>query len=479
MQKFSPAHWGAKMKTRYTARRRAAGLVAVAGVLALTACGSGDDTGIGGSDDRLVVWTVEAQEPRIAVQREIAKAFTEQTGVEVELVPVEEGQATQLIQSAALSGELPDVISLLNLGFVRQLDTEGLVDTEANARVIEALGEDTFAPAALELSRDGDVQVGVPSDAWSQILVYRTDLFEAAGLEPPTTYDALAAAAGALTTDGQFGITLATDASDIFTSQTFETLALGNGCQLVDDGEPVLDSPECLATWELYQTLSTQYSPAGTQSVDSTRATYFAGQSAMVLWSTFLLDELAGLRNDALPTCPECLDDPGFLAANSGVITSIAGPDTDEPGSYGEVQNFAVMDEANTDAAEQYIEFVMSDGYEDWMKQAPEGKIPVRAGDADDPQRFSTAWNSLEMGVDAKATMADVFGPEVVEAVASAPTTLDRWAITSGDGALLGPVSTQMPIPKAISDLAAGALDAQGAAEQASRAVADIAAGMS
>ena len=105
--------------TRHTARRRAAGLAA-AGALALTACGGGDDTGGTQEGDPLVVWTVEAQEPRIAVQRQIAEAFTEASGIEVELVPIEEGQATQLIQSAALSGELPDVISLLNLGFVRQ-----------------------------------------------------------------------------------------------------------------------------------------------------------------------------------------------------------------------------------------------------------------------------------------------------------------------------------------------------------------------
>jgi multiple sugar transport system substrate-binding protein len=465
------------MLTPRTARRRAVGLAAVAGVLATTACAGGD---LGGPDGRLVVWTMEAQEPRIAVQREINEAFTAATGIEVDLVPVEESQTVQLIQSAALSGELPDVVSLLSLSFVRQLAGQELVDTDANAEVVEALGEDTFAEAALALSRDGDVQVGVPSDAWSQILVYRTDLFAEAGLEPPTTFEALEAAAQELTTDGRFGISLATDAADIFTSQTFESLALGNGCELVDDdGEAALDSPACRATWELYEALATEYSPAGTQSVDSTRATYFAGQSAMVMWSTFLLDELAGLRNDALPTCPECLDDPGFLAANSGVITTVAGPDTDDPGSYGEVQNFAVMDDADVDEAQQYIEFVMDEGYEDWMRQAPEGKIPVRTGTAEEPDRFSDAWNTLEMGVDAKAPMAEVYGPEVVATIAAAPTTLDRWAITSGHGALLGPVTTQLPLPKAVSDLAAGALDADGAARQADQAVADIAAGLS
>jgi multiple sugar transport system substrate-binding protein len=459
------------MQTRHRARRRALGLVAVAGALATTACAGGD---LGGPDGRLVVWTVEAQEPRLALQREVNAAFTEATGIEVELVPLDESQAVQLVQSAALSGQLPDVISLLSPGFVRQLVDQELVDTAANARVVEALGEETFVEAALAMSRDGDVQVGVPSDTWSQILVYRTDLFEQAGLEPPTTYDALRTAAAELTEPGRFGITLATDAADVFTSQTFETLALGNDCQLVTDHEASLDSPECLATWELYEELATESAPAGTQTVDSTRATYFAGQAAMVLWSTFLLDELAGLRNDALPTCPECLDDPGFLAANSGVVTSITGPDGSGSASYGEVQNFAVMDDADTEQAERYVEFVMTEGYEDWMRQAPEGKIPVRTGTPEDPDRFTTAWDTLEMGVDAKASMADVYGPEVVEQIATAATTADRWAIGTGDGGLLGPVSTQMPVPKAVSDLAAGALDARGAAQQANGVVADI-----
>ena len=26
----------------------------------------------------------------------------------------------------------------------------------------------------------------------------------------------------------------------------------------------------------------------------------------MIIWSSFLLDELAGLSNDARPTCPQC-----------------------------------------------------------------------------------------------------------------------------------------------------------------------------
>ena len=103
---------------------------------------------------------------------------------------------------------------------------------------------------------------------------------------------------------------------------------MGNGCQMVDDaGEVTLESPQCVAAFQFYGDLIKSYSVSGTQDVDTVRASYFAGQSAMAIWSTFLLDELAGLRNDAKPSCAECKKDPKFLAENTGVVAAVAGPD--------------------------------------------------------------------------------------------------------------------------------------------------------
>jgi hypothetical protein len=94
-------------------------------------------------------------------------------------------------------------------------------------------------------------------------------------------------------------------AGDAFTEQTFEEIGLGNDCQLVDDGGKVtFDSPECVAALDFYGQLQQNYSVTGAQDVDTTRAAYFAGKGAMLIWSSFVLDEMAGLRKDALPTCP-------------------------------------------------------------------------------------------------------------------------------------------------------------------------------
>ena len=47
----------------------------------------------------------------------------------------------------------------------------------------------------------------------------------------------------------------------------------------------------------------------------------------MTIWSSFILDEMAGLRKDALPTCTECRSDKEFLAKNTGIVSALSGPD--------------------------------------------------------------------------------------------------------------------------------------------------------
>ena len=43
----------------------------------------------------------------------------------------------------------------------------------------------------------------------------------------------------------------------------------------------------------------------------------------------------------------------------------------------------------------QFVEFSMSDGYEQTLSIAPEGKFPVRRGDASDSERFQKIWSTL------------------------------------------------------------------------------------
>ena len=360
-------------------RATAVTISAIAAALVLSGCTTTDDGG--GDDGALTFWVQEDLPDRVAATEAIVESFTEDSGIEVEVVSVAEDQFSQLITSAAAAGDLPDVIGGISLPQVRTLSANELIDAEAVGAVLETLDPATFSEKALELTADGDTQLAVPSESWTQMLYYRTDLFEAAGLDAPDSYDAILEAAAALDSEELAGFVGATAPGDAFTEQTFEHIALGNGCELVgEDGEAQLDSDACVAAFEFYGDLVTNYSVPGAQDVDTTRATYFAGDAAMFIWSSFVLDELAGLREDAKPSCPECMSDPAFLAANTGVVTAIAGPDSDAPAQFGEITSWTITDGADTDGAQAFIEYMMSDGYEPWIAIAPEGKVPVRTG---------------------------------------------------------------------------------------------------
>ena len=424
--------------------------------------------------EAITFWTIEDVAERVERQQALVDRFTEASGIEVELVAIAEDQLQGQVTAAAAAGELPDVFGAISLGFAHSLAADGITDPAAAAAIVDALGRDTFSQSALELvTADGQL-VAVPSDTWAQILVYRKDLFEAAGLEPPTTVPAILEAATTLDGEGVAGIVAATGPADSFTQQTFEYFALANGCQVVDEaGAVLLTSPECVDTFRFYTDLITNGSVPGLQDADTTRAAYFAGQAAMIVWSSFLLDELAGLREDAAPSCPECESDPLFLANNSGVVTAISGAGG-EASQFGELVAFAVGADANQEASQAFIEFMMNDGYIDWLGLAAEGKVPARLGTPEEPTKFADAWKDLETGVTSRASLSSVYPAEVLDALATSAETMDRWGFRQGQGRIVGPLLVEFPIPAALAEALDGNLSPEEAAEQAQADVEDI-----
>jgi multiple sugar transport system substrate-binding protein len=450
--------------------------VALVSLLTASACGGGGDGGGGqapADDGTLLVWTTEDQADRVAAQKKILDKFGAANGATIKLVPVAEDQLTTVLTSAAAAGETPDVIGALSLNGVNQLQTEGLLDTEVAKAVVDELGADTFLKRTLELTSKEGTQLAVPSDAWAQLLFYRKDLFSAAGLAEPKTYADIQKAATALKKGKTAGIVAGTAPADSFTVQAFEQVAEANGCELVNDaGDVTLNSPQCQESFTFYADLIKNTSVKGNQDADTTRATYFAGDAAMVIWSSFLLDEMAGLRKDALPTCPQCKSDPTWLAKNTGIVSTMQGPGGQSPAAFGEVVSWSVLTEASP-KTKDLVKFMMSDGYLEWLGIAPEGKLPTRSGTADSPSEYSDAWAKLPAGVDKKAVLSTIYPADVLKTISGSPDSFERWGILQGQGPLAGAVAGQFVVPKALAsminsgaDAAAATAEAQKAAEQ-------------
>ncbi len=462
-------------------RMRRGVVTCLAALAALAAGCGGDDGGDGGSgsakDQTLTVWSNEFQPDRIKALEASLADFTKESGIKTKVVAIPEDQLATLITNATAAGKLPDVIAGVPVPEAQSYAKEEILDVDAAQEVVDKLGPDTFSEKALALATVDGKATEVPSDGWGQLLIYRKDMFDAAGLKTPASVEDVRAAAEKLNKDGVVGITLATAPGDGFTAETFEHVALAFGCQLVDDGGNVtLTSKECVDALAYYGDLARNYSVKGNQDVESTRGTYFAGRAAMMFWSPFLLDGMAGLRADTKPSCDQCKKDPAFLAKNSGLVGPLSA-NGGEPSQFGSVSGFAISVDAQTDAAKQLVEYMMGDGYLDWLGLSPQGKYPVRLGDAEDPERFAQSWSKLKSGVDTKAPLSDFYSKESIDSLKQGVESFQRWGFAQGQGALVGALSGEQPIPAAVNAVINGTDPAE-AAQKAQDTVDEIKAGL-
>jgi multiple sugar transport system substrate-binding protein len=376
-------------------------------------------------------WTTEEQPDRLAKQEQLAEDFKAETGITVEVIPVTESELGQRATAAFAANDLPDVI-YFTLQYALPWAEAGILDIDADTEIVEDLGVDTFAPGALNMAEmDGDY-VAVPVDGWTQMIVYRKDLFEENGLEPPTTYEAIGKAIDVLhNPPDMYGFVAATKVDENFMSQVLEHVFLANGLSPVDaNGIAPMDEAQLIETLNFYKKIA-DASPEGELYWQQSRELYFAGKAAMIIWSPFILDELAGLRDDAPPTIN---DDPTSteLAEKTGVVATFAGPSNPNGAAWADIRYFGVSTDADTDSAMQFIEYSMDDGYMQTLSIAPEGKFPVRRGTADDAEKFVNGWAQLPVGVDRKAALTDLYAPEVVNTIVSGLETANRWGVKEG-----------------------------------------------
>ncbi len=416
---------------------------------------------LGMASAQLVFWTTEVQPERVAKQEQIAAAYQAATGTSVQVVPIEESDLAQRVTAAYAAGDLPDVIITPQSQSIGWADA-GVLDTAAANEVVDTLGRATFAPGALDqVAYQGDT-AAVPLSGWTQLIVYRKDLFEAAGLQPPTTFANITAAVDALgDPPNMFGFVAATDPNNDYTMQVLEEFFLADGVTLIGpDGTVNMDKDKTVEVLNFYKKLA-DASPEGNLYWQQSRELYLAGKAAMVVWSPFILDELAGLR-DSVPVT--AFDDPTSpqLAENTGVVTRVAGPSNPGGAGWASVTYLGITADADTAAAENFVEYLLSDGYLDWLSFAPEGFFPVRRGTNDEPTKFVDGWAKLPMGVDRKAPMSQFYAPDVINSIVEGLDTGSRWAYSKGQGALIG----RLYGTRVMSELVRSFLDGEYTAEE-------------
>lgn len=311
-------------------------------------------------------WTTQTQSDRLQTIEIMADVFEAlNPGIDVKIIAVDENDMPKQIAAAAASNTLPDLIEVesnLSLAFAE----EGIVDTKSNTEVIESIGKKRFYNGALTLVENPDLNeyVAIPYRGWVQGIWYRADWFEEAGLEAPTTWDAIEKAAKHFykPQDNQYGILVGTKA-DSYAEQCYTQFALSNDAgQFNKDGDLIFNSKAQAETLDFYTNLS-QYNPPGPQTWRA-RDYYLQGKLAMFFYSSYILDDIAlaeaaasSLSSENFKDLKGSTFDPN-LAKNTRLATTIT---KTSPSSFGTLDGFTMMkndNQAEVDATKAFVEYM-------------------------------------------------------------------------------------------------------------------------
>ncbi|MCI0396725.1 MAG: extracellular solute-binding protein [Chloroflexi bacterium] len=425
----------------------------------------------------ITLWANETSPAHEALLEQMAGRFQETTGIQVEVILVSPSLLPELIRTAAVSNNLPDLVLHpveYSIGWVE----DGILDPGAATAVVEQLGRETFDAGALAMvtvDEEAGLVAAIPSDGYQQLIIYRTDWFEEQGLAPPESYEALLAAAERFFEPDSVvsGLVIPTDSDLITTQQAFEQIAAANGCELVDrKGEVTLLHPACLEALDFYFSLVNQYSPLGVQTDISALNAYLAGRTGIIIASPSVLPKLAGLDEQFPPTCPQCAT-PTYLAENSGFITELQGMGQfATTAGLGEMTLLGITGVAEAEAA-ALARYWFEEGYLEWLALEPERKAPLRLGTAGQPQRFIEAWGNLPLA-DGGPSLNDIYGQDLVDRLGGRVATTDRWGFDQGQGALVALVYEDLTLSPLLQEMLSGYFTSSQTIVEMYRAVVDL-----
>ncbi len=200
-------------------KRLIAAAAAIITATALTACGSSSSgssssSGAAGSDSKEITWWATNQaasldEDLAVLNPELAK-FKAASGVTVNVEVVPWKDLYSRITSAVTSGKGPDVVSIGNT-WSSSLQSTGAFTEFDDAAITDLGGESRFLKSSFATTgAEGQPPTSIPLLAQAYGLFYNKAMLQAAGVEPPTNWAELTAAAKALTkSDGSvWGLTM-------------------------------------------------------------------------------------------------------------------------------------------------------------------------------------------------------------------------------------------------------------------------------
>ena len=296
-------------------RTGAAALAVVASLASVTACGAGSRTGEQAATAVECDYTMPAADTTVNVLAYNSSAIDPFTNTMVKSCTREKvtlkhdpidfgGQVTKTTATLAGDSGSYDIIETYGFvvpGFASKGDIEPLDDyvaKYADKYKLNALSKEMRS----SMSYDGKLY-GLPMQAQMYVLAYRKDVFDAAGLKPPTTFAEMIDAAKAIQAKGEikFPIALPWNATaDISTN--YQAAMNSNGKDFLDSsGKPQFTSGESRKALEAMKSLLPYMDPQVTTfDQPKVQQQMFNGTAAMAIMFSGRMNDLTLPANTKL-----------------------------------------------------------------------------------------------------------------------------------------------------------------------------------
>lgn len=360
-----------------------AAATAAALMLGVAACGGSRGpagAGDGGVEGVLTLWHMEQPPNRVQAWQAIIDRYNATNPqFQVEQQVQDWNQIYSGISAAVQSGDQPDILFTIPdfTTYVRPLGAVRPV-TQLVEEMDAAHG---FSDVATAPYHDDGEYWAVPLYGMTQVLWYRKDLFQQAGVEPPRTWDELLAAAPRFTDDDTSGIALPAG-RNLATDQVVYSFMVTNGAANIfgPNGEVDFDEPAVTEAFDFYdRLLAFSPSDSGNYSWGEPQAAFNSGAAAMAIEKGQYL----------LPFEEES----GRPASDLGCLP-IPTPADGRPGSiyYSNAAMVLAQDEAKAQAAQDFLRYLLDPAnYGDFLNAEPGLFLPLT-----DDGREAPSWTGNE-----------------------------------------------------------------------------------
>lgn len=306
--------------------------------------------------------------------KKVLPQFEQASGMKITVENYFEDQLSQKLQIGLTSGSSgADVFMFRPLQEGKLFANNGwLNDLSAKAQGASEWNWSDFQDAARSTVTFDNKVYGIPIVTEREIVYYRKDLFEQAGLKAPTTLEELTEAAKKLTdpAKGQYGLVMRGQRSPAVT-QFSSFLYSSGGTWTTSDGKSALGTPEALSAYKLYGDLLKNYGPQGTLNMSWPQAVAIFQQGKAAMW----IDADSLYTNVLDPAKSIIADKVGYAQFPAGK----AGSKPYNITSWALGMNAA---SGNQDAAWEFIR---------WATSAP---VVMQLQQSGLPGARSTVWNS-------------------------------------------------------------------------------------